>query len=169
MHASAFFETTVMFAIPVDGPLDAATTSPSDDAKFFPKYICYGMLHPGIHQRPAALALSEQDQAHLTGPPSCAGPCPSRAGRCPSRCGSDRRMALGLMTLYVFTMEAVGFYHGGIPVLPALPCSYSTPQSRPRRVSGQQGSVNALMLHGRGLRSLQRNARSGDSEWHSTL
>jgi hypothetical protein len=103
-------ETTVMFAIPAVAlwMLDDISV---DDAKFFPKYICYGMLIlASINAMQLWLYLNTIRP--ISWPTFLRWSLPFKDGPMPfpmRRVG----MALGLMSVYVFTMEAVGFYLSG--------------------------------------------------------
>lgn len=102
-------ETTTMFAVPIVAlfMLDDVSIS---EAKTFPKYICYAMLLLAAINL-AQLWIYLNKVRPLDWPTFLRWSLPFKGGTpFPIRrvC-----LALGFMTAYIFTMEAVGFYLAG--------------------------------------------------------
>jgi hypothetical protein len=104
------FETTVMFAIPAVALYMLEDIS-IGDAKIFPRYICYGMLLlAAINAIQLWVYLNKIRPIHW--PTFLRWSLPFKGGPVPfpiRRVGA----ALGLMVVYIFTMEATGFYVTG--------------------------------------------------------
>lgn len=103
-------ETTVMFAIPIIC-LNMLSDISVNDAKVFPKYICYLMIGLAIiNAFQLWIYLNKIRPIHW--PTFLRWSIPLKGGAVPFpmiRVG----MALALMTVYVFCMETVGFYLSG--------------------------------------------------------
>lgn len=134
-------ETTVMFAIPAVAlwMLDDISV---DDAKFFPKYICYGMLIlASINALQLWTYLNRIRPIHW--PTFLRWSLPFRGG--PALFPTRRvGMALGLMTAYVFSMEAVGFYLSGF--LFFLLSLLALDPAKPTAGGAVRKAVNALVF-----------------------
>jgi hypothetical protein len=136
-------ETTVMFSIPIVALYMLKDIS-IDDAKFFPKYICYLMLAlASINFFQLWVYLHKIRPIHWPtflrwSMPIKGGPAPFplfRVGFC-----------LIMMTAYVFCMEAIGFYLAGF--LFFLVCLLVLDPERPTLVAAGRKSLYALCFMG---------------------
>lgn len=129
-------ETTIMFAIPVVSlyMLDDISTK---DAKIFPQYICYGMLLLAAINAIQLWAYLNRVRP-LDWPTFLRWSLPFKGGPIPfpvRRVG----LSLALMTIYIFTMESVGFYLSGllffVLVLLALDPAKRTPAGAGKKLA----------------------------------